>query len=61
MLLKSAQVYCCTGWNEKFVRDYHRWILHPRFDENTCEENSFFFALYSTYPEDKTNSSFETW
>ena len=23
---------CCTGWKEKFVRDYHR------FDGNTCKE-----------------------
>ena len=26
----------CTGWKEKFVRDYHTWIL--RFDENKCKE-----------------------
>ena len=28
-----------TGWEEKFVRGYHRWILHVRFEGKTFPRN----------------------
>ena len=49
-----------TGWKEKFVHGYRWWILHLRFDENTCKctlrilsLKIFFFLfciVYSTHP-----------
>ena len=61
-------LHVCTGWKEKFARGYHRWILHLRFDGNTCKnlaaeliltlhfkvKKFLFLALYSTHHEGKT-------
>ena len=34
----STRVMQCTGWKENFLRGCHRWILHFRFDKDTCKE-----------------------
>ena len=65
--LGKKKIGICTGWKEKLVRGYHRWILYFRFDGNTCKESAklililnfkikifFFFLLYSTRHKSKT-------